>query len=100
MLLGWLHCSPVGRLPLRHLLLRLLRPLLILLRLPQGLTCLLLLYRHLMLLLLMLCHLLLLVLHPLSLHPNIHRQLLQSLLQGGDIVIGYERGSGAVKRFL
>lgn len=99
LLLGW-HGS-VGRLlPLRHLLLLLglLCPLLILLWLCQGLSRLLL-HNHLLLLHLMLYHGRLLVLHPFRLHPNIHRQLLQSLLQGGNIIVRFERGGRAVERF-
>lgn len=84
----------VCRLPLSRLLLRLLRHLLlVLLRLSQGLSS------HLLLNLL-LRHRRLLMLHPLRLHPNIHCQLLQSLLQGGNIIICIERGSSAIERLL
>lgn len=75
-------------LSLRHNLLLLLRwrllllyPLLLVLRLLLGLSG----YSRLLNLLL-LCRLLLLM-HPFRLHPNIHRQLLQSLLQGGNIIV-------------
>lgn len=40
---------------------------------------------------------LLLMLHSFRLHSNVHGQLLQALLEGGDVVVGVEGGGGAVE---